>query len=127
MQVIQLFDRQFLQTEAGGTRRDFVSVGVPAGLQNKNLGFYIMVHATDTGTRLYLEYQSGPDGETWGVPANIFDSGGGAGVNEGLIEASSATDVTTKAQLRFEIGIEDTGLAVVRKATVSVWAVLKPF
>ena len=122
MQLVQVFDNIILKA-AGSETAVEISKLIPGALNAKSLGYYLLMTSfKDASTQVAIEYDSSPDGKNFSSTQPIRAA---AAVGLGMERDSSATDVTTDANIRIHVKV-DAG-ANATDAQLSLWVVLKPF
>ena len=124
-------------SETDGSAAKYRLPVLTEALNAKSCSIYVMVHSVDGDTRVSVSWAHGPqfsatlgpDSKVWAVDANpLFDSLDSAGISEGMNVSSSTTDITRADVLAPAVEVEKISAGSGQKtATVSVWAVLKPF
>ncbi|GEM_PF-1712221 len=127
MQVIKLLEQHQLRSLGDGSGGKWVSGPISAALAAKTIVLYVTVDEVDTNAKITCYWGHGVDGENWKMEATaMIDSGDD--VTTGVLTGNNGSTVFgSKVRFTIELEEDSTGGGNQKTATVSVYAVFKPF
>ncbi len=127
MQVDKLLEQVQIRSLGDGSSSKWVSDPIAAALNAKTILLYIVVHEVDTNSKISGYWGHGVDGENWKMESTaMIDSGDD--VTVGVLTGNNGSTVFgSKVRFTIEIEEDSTGGGNQKTATVSVYAVFKPF
>lgn len=127
MQVVKLLEQVQIRSLGDGAAGKWVSSPIDAALNAKTIVLYVTVHEVDSDSQILCNWAHGVDGENWYFEStSMLDSGDD--VSKGVLTGNNGSTVFgSKVRFTVEIGEDSSGGGTQKTATVSVYAVFKPF
>jgi len=127
MQVVKLLEQVQIRSLGDGSSGKWLSDPIAAALNAKTIVLYVVVDEVDTNAKITCVWAHGVDGENWYAESTaMIDSGDD--VTKGVLTGNNGSTVFgSKVRISIEIEEDSTGGGNQKTATVSMYAVFKPF
>lgn len=127
MQVVKILEQVQIRSLGDGSSGKWLSEPIDAALNAKTIVLYVVVDDVDSDSKITCVWAHGVDGENW-FPEAVAMIDSGDDVQKGVLTGNNGSTVFgSKVRISIEIEEDSTGGGNQKTATVSMYAVFKPF